>query len=82
MNEAGNAGEAQAEMAHRLGADSLRYLPLDAIARSVGLGQDQLCQACLTGRYPTAAGTRLYQIALDQRACGVTGRTYEAAART
>ena len=71
--------EAQGEMAARLGADSLRYLPVESIARSIGLGQDQLCQACLTGQYPTAAGGRLYQIALDQRARGHTGRTYEAA---
>ncbi|MFM8282257.1 MAG: amidophosphoribosyltransferase, partial [Planctomycetaceae bacterium] len=72
--------EAQADMAARLGADSLRYLPVESIARSIGLGGDQLCQACLTGRYPTVAGTRLYQIAVDQRARGHTGRTYEAAA--
>ncbi|MFM9025455.1 MAG: amidophosphoribosyltransferase [Planctomycetaceae bacterium] len=70
---------AQAEMARRLGADSLRYLPLDAVARSIGLDAADLCQACLTGDYPTAAGERLYGIALGQSAAGTAGRTYEAA---
>ena len=52
-------------MAEALGADSLHYLPIDAIARSVEKHRDQLCQACVDGRYPTSAGRRLYQIALD-----------------
>ncbi len=72
--------EAQAEMAARLGADSLRYLPLDAVARSIGLPAADLCQACLTGDYPTAAGERLYGIALGQSSSGSAGRTYETAA--
>jgi amidophosphoribosyltransferase len=70
---------AQAEMAARLGADSLRYLPLEAVARSIGLDAAELCQACLTGDYPTLAGERLYDIALGQSAAGTAGRTYEAA---
>ncbi len=47
-------------MAEELGANSLRYLPVDALARAVGLSEDQLCQACVTARYPTLAGTQLY----------------------
>lgn len=74
--------EAQARMAEALGADSLRYLPVEAIARAIGLGDNSLCEACITGRYPTPCGQQLYQIARDQaRAEGqVTGRTYETAA--
>ena len=71
--------EAQAEMAARLGADSLRYLPLESIARSIGFDASQLCQACLTGHYPTPAGERLYELALKQTSRGGSGRTYEAA---
>jgi len=56
----------QAEMARKLGADSLRYLPVEAIARAVNLPADQLCQACITGRYPTARGQELYQIDLQE----------------
>ena len=71
--------ESQAEMAARLGADSLRYLPVESIARSIGMPADDLCQACLTGRYPTPAGTRLYEIARAGTASGRAGRTYETA---
>ena len=70
--------EIEAEMASDLGADSLRYLPVDAIARAIGLDQDQLCQACITGDYPTPHGQRLYQIALEQSQQGDDQRrTYE-----
>ena len=65
-------------MAAELGADSLFYLPLEAVARSIGLGEDQLCRACLTGNYPTPTGERLYQLALRNRSNGsANGRTYE-----
>ncbi len=74
--------EAQAEMAAALGANSLRYLPVDAIARAVNFDSDQLCQACITGEYPTECGQELYQIALDRAQCGSPAcngvRTYEA----
>ena len=62
-----------------LGADSLRYLPVESIARAIGFDADQLCRACITGEYPTPYGQKLYQIALQNDAtCG--GRTYESAA--
>ncbi len=71
------ADEQQA-MADELGADSLFYLPLEAVARSIGLPEGQLCRACLTGNYPTPTGERLYQIALRNRAsANGNGRTYE-----
>jgi amidophosphoribosyltransferase len=73
--------EAQARMAERLGADSLRYLPVESVARSIGLETDHLCQACITGRYPTPAGERLYQLALAQSRSGrPEARTYESIA--
>ena len=59
--------EIQAEMAATLGADSLRYLPVESIARAIGFDADQLCQACITGEYPSKIGQQLYQIALGQR---------------
>jgi len=64
-------------MATELGADSLYYLPLDAVARCIGLGVDHLCRACITGEYPTPAGEQLYQLALRNRNGPPVGRTYE-----
>lgn len=67
----------QARMAEQLGADSLRYLPIESIARAIGFDSDQLCQACLTGKYPTPCGQDLYQIALANAKSNVATRTYE-----
>jgi amidophosphoribosyltransferase len=70
--------EEQRAMARALEADSLFYLPLDAIARCIRLPTDRLCRACITGEYPTPAGERMYQIALRQHEDGDgNGRTYE-----
>jgi amidophosphoribosyltransferase len=70
--------EVQARMAADLGADSLRYLPVEAVARAIGFDSDQLCQACITGRYPTPSGQALCQIALENAKNGNgNGRTYE-----
>lgn len=69
--------EVQKEMAHALGANSLRYLPVESVARAIGLDADQLCQACITGEYPTAWGQRLAQVAVENHRDGVEGRTYD-----
>jgi amidophosphoribosyltransferase len=64
-------------MAARLGADSLRYLPVEAVARAIGFDSGSLCQACITGRYPTPCGQELAQVALDNDRNNIGGRTYE-----
>ena len=79
--------EAEQRMAEALGADSLPYLTAGAIARCVSTHRDALCQACIDGTYPTEAGRRLYQLALEKvtkSGDNAGGRTYElaAAART
>lgn len=69
------------KMAADLGADSLRYLPVEAVARAIGFDSDQLCQACITGRYPTPWGQKLYNIAVENSRNGDTNRrTYESRA--
>jgi amidophosphoribosyltransferase len=67
----------QREMASVLGADSLRYLPVESIARAIAFDADQLCQACITGEYPSSAGQKLYQLALANAENGSEARTYE-----
>ncbi len=72
--------EDQARMAAELGCDSLRYLPVEAVARAIRCPADILCQACITGDYPTSCGQELYHIALEnaQEQQLVAGRrTYE-----
>ena len=68
-----------AEMAHELGADSLRYLPIESIARAVNRPASDLCRACITGEYPTPYGQKLYQIALANAQS--TARTVQSAAQ-
>jgi amidophosphoribosyltransferase len=71
---------AQQALARELGADSLRYLPVESLARAVGLAEDRLCRACVTGDYPTPTGQRLYEID-GLEACHANGsggiRAYE-----
>ena len=73
--------EVQDEMAAELGADSLRYLPVSAVSTAISKPAQQLCQACITGEYPTPCGQGLYQIALSRSGTSHRqGRTYEAEA--
>lgn len=41
------------EVADHLGVDSLVYLELDALMEATGAQPDSLCNACLSGNYPT-----------------------------
>lgn len=72
--------EIEANMARAIGADSLRYLPVESIARCVDLPADSLCQACINGEYPTDAGRELYQLNLAEIAkpgSPVAGRVFD-----
>ena len=72
--------DVQNTMSDALGCDSLRYLPVSSLARAIDKPESELCQACVTGSYPTAAGQQLYQ--LDQQNFENGGRTFDADART
>src|SRR5205085_9496931 len=54
--------EEQDRMARELGADSLMYLPVEAVGRCIGIEEERLCRACVTGEYPTPTGEQLYQL--------------------
>ncbi|MEM9367185.1 MAG: amidophosphoribosyltransferase, partial [Planctomycetota bacterium] len=74
--------ENQQDLADDLGADSLRYLPVSAISRALQLPAENLCQACVTGDYPTPVGQQLYQISVEHRGDPDIGtRMYERLAR-
>jgi amidophosphoribosyltransferase len=77
MRGARPSEEDLAAMARELGADSLSYLPLEAVARCIGLDASRLCRACLTGKYPTPAGEQLYELAIRNVHANGNGRTYE-----
>ena len=64
-------------MAKDVGADSLMYLPVEAIPECIGLDRSRLCMACLTGDYPTPWGKRLYRTARSLHKQGRKGRVYE-----
>jgi amidophosphoribosyltransferase len=68
----------QDAMAADLGADSLFYLPVEAVARCIDIPAERLCRACVTGDYPTTTGEKLYQLALRNHKNGSEGnRTYD-----
>lgn len=67
--------KAELKLAEWLGANSLRYLSLDSIARSIGMPANQLCRACLTADYPTECGKRLYQEELGKQPIAPTDPT-------
>jgi amidophosphoribosyltransferase len=68
-------------MAAEMGADSLNYLPMESVAMCIGLEEEHLCRACITGEYPTPTGEQLYQVALRNTQTAPNGRTYELLAR-
>lgn len=69
--------EEEAKMAQAIGADSLRYLPIDAIASCVDLDRTALCQACIDGEYPTEAGRELYQLSLENNGKDASARIFD-----
>ncbi|HEY0584041.1 MAG TPA: amidophosphoribosyltransferase [Chloroflexota bacterium] len=54
-----------AEIQQLVGADSLGYLSLDGLVRSIGLPERQLCNACFHGRYPMAIEGSTSKLALE-----------------
>ncbi len=46
------AGRSEAEVAERIGAESVRYLSMAGLVESIEIPEPSLCLGCLTGRYP------------------------------
>jgi amidophosphoribosyltransferase len=64
------------EIAEIIGADSLMYLPLEALP--VLCGHDQICTACFSGKYPTRIPTDTrkdrFEMPLSQSEKGAKGK--------
>ena len=66
------------KIAKDLGADSLVYLSIDGLKKSLGVDPENLCTACLTGEYPTPSGKATFLKAEQMFTKGKAGkRTYE-----
>jgi amidophosphoribosyltransferase len=48
-----------------IGADSLGYLSIDGLVKSVGLPKDNCCMACFTGDYPIPVQLQMDKLALE-----------------
>jgi len=63
------ANKSVAEIRDFIGADSLGYMSLEGLLKSVGMPRDSFCLACFTGDYPMAV-----QLEMDKLALEVPGR--------
>ncbi len=57
--------EILAQMAKEIGVDTLRYLPVERVAESIGVPENTLCMGCVNRKHPTPRGQELYQLALQ-----------------
>ncbi len=53
------------EICKWIGADSLGYLSIDGLIKSVGLPREMFCMACFTGKYPVPIQLELDKFALE-----------------
>ena len=60
--------DAVGKIAKEIGVDSLKYMTLEGLVKSIGLenGKKDMCMACLTGQYPTEYGQKLRVKALGK----------------
>ena len=65
-----------AKIAKSMEADSLIYQSIGGLVRSINLPSNELCMACINGRYPTAHGKILFKKAWQNHKKGIKGRTY------
>ncbi len=45
-------GKSMEQLAKEFGADSVAYISVDGLVEAIGLGKNELCLGCLTGKYP------------------------------
>jgi amidophosphoribosyltransferase len=68
------------EIAKIIGADGVCYQSIDALVKATGQTRDQLCLACITGKYPTPLAQIMADEMKQKFLCGYEekSRIYEA----
>jgi len=69
------------EIAKIIGADSVSYQSPAGLIKSIGMREDELCMACVTGKYPTPLAQKMADETREKLEKGhkETGRVYEVA---
>jgi amidophosphoribosyltransferase len=69
------------EISKIIGADAVNYQSNDGFVKSIGLSEDELCLACVTGKYPTPLAQKMADDmkARFEKGFQETGRIYETA---
>ncbi len=67
------------EVAEIIGADAVCYQSLESLVKATGFKHDQLCLACITGKYPTPLAQKIADTMKERFSEGYeeTGRLYE-----
>ncbi len=67
------------EIAEIIGADAVCYQSIEGLIRATGFSRDQLCMACITGKYPTPLAQKIADKMKKrfQEGYEETGRLYE-----
>ncbi len=66
------------EIRKTIGADTLHYQTIDGLVKAIGMPSEDLCNACITGKYPTEKAQGLSD-RLRNKAIGQGVRYWEAA---
>ena len=59
------SGRSVEAVGEHIGADSLRYLSVAGLIKTIGLGEDRHCLACFTGDYPVPVQLDMDKLALE-----------------
>jgi amidophosphoribosyltransferase len=69
------------KIAQIIGADSVNYQSVEGFVKSIGMNENELCMACVTGKYPTPIAQKMANEMKTNVENGhpETGRVYEVA---
>ena len=67
------------EIAEIIGADAVCYQSIEGLVKAIGFAKDELCTACITGKYPTPLAQKIADTMKKkfQEGYEETGRLYE-----